>query len=82
MLRYKELFGSGGVTPPAVTPFDLDGSLTEIDPWKIDYDYMSTRFVKFLVALTNGNSNEIESVHAEIPHLRLCTPPCVAGEDA
>ena len=66
MLRYKELFGPGGVTPPADTPFDLDGSLTEIDTGKIDYDYMNTRFVKFLVALTNGNPDEIESVRAEL----------------
>ncbi len=66
MLRYKELFGPGGVTPPPDTPFDLDGSLTEIDTGKIDYDYMNTRFVKFLVALTNGNPDEIESVRAEL----------------
>ena len=38
MQRYKELFGHGGVMPPAGTTFDLDRSLTEIDTGKIDYD--------------------------------------------
>ena len=66
MLRYKELFGSEGSVLPADTPFDLDGSLTEIDTGKIDYDYMNTRFVKFLVALTNGNPDEIENVRTEL----------------
>lgn len=66
MLRYKELFGPGGITPPADTPFDLDGSLTEIDTGKIDYDYMNTRFVKYLVALKNGNPDEIENVRVEL----------------
>ena len=36
---------------------------------KIDYDYMNTRFVKFLVALSNGNHDEIESVRAELAEL-------------
>lgn len=66
MLRYKELFDHGSVTPPADTPFDLDGSLTEIDTGKIDYDYMNTRFVKYLVTLKNGNMEEIESVRTEL----------------
>ena len=59
-LRYKELFSPSGVTSPEDTPFDLDGSLTEIDTGKIDYDYMNSRFTKFLVVLNNGDAKEIE----------------------
>ena len=65
LLRYKELFGPGGTMPPD-TPFDLDGSLTEIDNGKIDYDYMNTRFAKYLVALNNGNPAEIAKVKNEL----------------
>lgn len=66
LLRYKELFGPGGVTPPEDTPFDIDGSLTEIDTGKIDYDYMNTRFTKFLSVLDNGDPDKIERVKSEL----------------
>lgn len=65
-LRYKELFSPGGVTPPDDTPFDLDGSLTEVDTGKIDYDYMNTRFTKFVTVLDNGDPDEIERVKNEL----------------
>ena len=65
-LRYKELFSPGGVTPPDDTPFDLDGSLTEVDTGKIDYDYMNTRFTKFVTVLDNGDPDEIEKVKNEL----------------
>lgn len=65
-LRYKELFSPGGVTPPEDTPFDLDGSLTEIDTGKIDYDYMNTRFKQFVTILDNGDHDEIERVKSEL----------------
>ncbi len=66
MLRYKELFGPGGIGGIPDAPFDLDGSLTEIDTGKIDYDYMNTRFKKYLVALENGTSDDIDKVRAEL----------------
>lgn len=66
MLRYKELFSPGGTTPPPGTPFDLDGSLTEIDTGKVDYDYLNTRFKKYLVALNKGTPEEIERVRSEL----------------
>lgn len=65
-LRYKELFAPGGFLPPEDAPFDLDGSLIEIDTGKIDYDYMNTRFTKYLKVLDNGDPDEIERVKNEL----------------
>ena len=65
-LRYKELFAPGGILPPEDTPFDLDGSLIEIDTGKIDYDYMNSRFTKYLKVLDNGDPDEIERVKNEL----------------
>ena len=58
--------GAGSGAGNDDVPFDLDGSLTEIDTGKIDYDYMNTRFAKFLVSLNNGNPDEIASVKNEL----------------
>ena len=66
LLRYKELFAPGGFLPPEDVPFDLDGSLIEIDTGKIDYDYMNTRFTKYLKVLDNGDPSEIERVKNEL----------------
>lgn len=65
-LRYKELFGPGNGVGSSDVPFDLDGSLTEIDTGKIDYDYMNTRFAKFLVTLNNGKPDDIARVKNEL----------------
>ena len=58
--RYKELFsgeGGGGGGDDDV-PYDIDSYLTEINTEKIDTDYMNSRFVKYVKALTNGTDTE------------------------
>lgn len=52
--RYKELYtGSGGTRVPNV-PYDIDPHLTEIETGRIDYDYMNSRFEKYMKAIDEG----------------------------
>lgn len=48
VLRYKELFGTGGGTVGSDVPYDVEGHITEIDTGKIDADYMNSRFEKYI----------------------------------
>ncbi len=45
---------------PEEIPFDIDGSLIEIDDGKIDFDYMNNRFKKYLKVLTQENCTKEE----------------------
>lgn len=57
--RYKELYsGTGGSTGGGNVPYDIDIHLTETETGKIDYDYMNSRFEKYLKELNSGNIDE------------------------
>lgn len=57
--RYKELYsGTGGATGGGNVPYDIDIHLTETETGKIDYDYMNSRFEKYLKELNSGNIDE------------------------
>ena len=60
VMRYKELFSSGGGMSVEDVPFEIDGYLTEIDTGKIDADYMNSRFVKYLKKLEQPDVDEFE----------------------
>ncbi len=54
-LRYKELFGKGGIKFDDV-PYEIEGYLTEINTGTIDTNYMNFRFKKYLKEIEeNGN---------------------------
>lgn len=57
--RYKELYsGTGGGTGGGNVPYDIDIHLTEAETGKIDYDYMNSRFEKYLKELRSVNVDE------------------------
>lgn len=57
--RYKELYsGTGGGTGGGNIPYDIDIHLTETETGKIDYDYMNSRFEKYLKELHSVNVDE------------------------
>ncbi len=58
-MRYKELF-SGGANGNDDAPYEIDGSLTEIDTGKIDSDYMNVRFDKFLRTIQQAGVDAAE----------------------
>lgn len=64
--RYKELFTSETTGPVGDLPFDIEGYLTEIDTGKIDYEYMNSRFTKYLKILNTGSQDEIDKVKNEL----------------
>ena len=57
--RYKDLGKNPGTSKDDI-PYDIDGSIIEIDDGKIDSDYMNKRFVKFLKVLRQENYNKEE----------------------
>ncbi len=67
--RYKELFSGGGPGDPVDdVPFDLRGSLTQIDTGAIDAEYMNNKFEKYLKELhTEGAAGErLEQIKDEL----------------
>ncbi|MFR5875488.1 MAG: type I restriction endonuclease subunit R, EcoR124 family [Eubacterium sp.] len=64
--RYKELFSVGPIGPGVDAPFDIEGYLTEIDTGKIDFEYMNSRFTKYLKILNTGSQEEIDKVKNEL----------------
>ncbi|MGL5254072.1 MAG: type I restriction endonuclease subunit R [Brevinema sp.] len=59
-IRYKELFkdtesGTQGDKNPDDVPFDIVGYLTEIDTGKIDFDYLNSRFDKYIRAIQSDD---------------------------
>ena len=59
--RYKELSMIGPDTSHTDDdiPYDLKSYIVEIDSEKIDYDYMNSRFRKYLKELNKGSSPEV-----------------------
>ncbi len=57
--RYKELGTHTPETPPDI-PYELDTYIIEIGMGKIDYDYMNSRFKKYLKVLTQEGVSEEE----------------------
>lgn len=54
--RYKELYeGNGGGTGTPIAPYDIDIHITEVETGRIDYNYMNSRFDKYLKDLNEGN---------------------------
>ncbi len=45
---------------PREIPFDIDGSLIEVDNGKIDFDYLDNRFKKYLKVLKQANCTKEE----------------------
>jgi len=66
VLRYKEMFTSGGNGGNEDMPYDLDGHITTIDTEAIDADYMNSRFEKFQKALVSGNPVDIQNAKEEL----------------
>lgn len=67
--RYKELFGSGGGGGGTDdVPYDLKPYITEVDTGLIDSDYMNSKFVKYLKALSNKSltKEELENIKNEL----------------
>lgn len=61
VLRYKELPGGGlGIGGDGV-PYDLVGSIIEIDTGLIDAEYMNSRFSKY-IKLLHGNESSTEDI--------------------
>lgn len=69
VLRYKELFGGGGMDGGSDdVPYDLAGYITEIDTGRIDADYMNSRFEKYmkLLRLEGTTKEAMEQAEAEL----------------
>ena len=60
--RYRELNNSKEVQDREA-PYDIKGYITELDPIKVNQDYMDSKFQKYLKALKQENisENELES---------------------
>lgn len=56
--RYKELFDGGGGASSGNLPYEIDTHLTENQTGIVDYDYMNTRFDKYLKELRRGVLDE------------------------
>lgn len=66
--RYKEIAGGGG-TAGGDVPYDIVGYLTTIDTDDIDFNYMNSRFVKYLKLLHDeGASAEVLNQAADELH--------------
>lgn len=61
--RYKDASKETNVNGNTEIPYDIDGSLIEIDDGKIDDDYINSKFTKYLKILKQDNCSqeEIES---------------------
>ena len=56
--RYKELYTGSGGTGSTNVPYDIDTHLTETETGRIDYDFMHSRFEKYLKELRAGVIDE------------------------
>lgn len=62
VLRYKELFDrteGGGGEDAGDPPYEIVGSITEINTDAIDAGYMNSRFDKYLKSINKGDSPEV-----------------------
>lgn len=58
--RYIDISRTSSIGPTIEIPFDIDGSLIEIDDGKIDSDYINSKFTKFFKVLKQDNCSEKE----------------------
>lgn len=63
--RYKELHKSDGVKNPQDLPYDIDSYITEIDTELIDINYMNSKFKKYLKALNDSDTSQIDIKHVK-----------------
>ena len=75
VLRYKELFASGGDGEGVSedVPYDIDGYITEINTDAIDANYMNSRFTKYLKSLNDLDSNEVIKTALDALHKTFAT---------
>lgn len=59
MQRYKEVSNSKELKEREA-PYDIKGYITEIDPIKVNYDYIDSKFKKYLKDLNQENISEEE----------------------
>ena len=58
--RYKDASKETNVNGNTEIPYDIDGSLIEIDDGKIDDDYINSKFTKYLKILKQDNRSQEE----------------------
>ena len=58
--RYKDASKETNVNGNIEIPYDIDGSLIEIDDGKIDDDYINSKFTKYLKILKQDNCSQEE----------------------
>ena len=58
--RYKDASKETNVNGNTEIPYDIDGSLIEIDDGKIDDDYINSKFTKYLKILKQDNCSQEE----------------------
>ena len=63
--RYKELHKSDCVKNPQDLPYDIDSYITEIDTELIDINYMNSKFKKYLKALNDSDTSQIDIKHVK-----------------
>ena len=64
MQRYKDISKDNNASGTHEIPYDIDGSLLEIDDGKIDDDYINSKFTKFLKVLRRETYSEEEIENA------------------
>lgn len=65
--RYNELIVGGSESHIPNIPYDIDPHLTEIETGRIDYDYMNSRFEKYIKAIDEGlDSDRLQRVLDEL----------------
>ena len=64
MQRYKDISKDNNTSNTHEVPYDIDGSLLEIDDGKIDDDYINSKFTKFLKVLRRETCSEEEIENA------------------
>ena len=62
--RYKDISKENNTSGTHEVPYDIDGSILEIDDGKIDDDYINSKFTKFLKVLRRETYSEKEIENA------------------
>ena len=60
MQRYREVSKTVGESKEKEAPYDIKGYITELDPIKVNYDYIDSKFKKYLKDLNQENISEEE----------------------
>ena len=73
--RYKDISKDNNTSSTHEVPYDIDGSLLEIDDGKIDDDYINSKFTKFLKVLRRETysgeefENALQNLHKSFASL-------------